>query len=132
MDTNNGRRVSYHTMIVLALIAGAFGIAVQFLPDGEILSFMVSVGALGALIGGSKDYEERDRQQLRQSYKTAYEWLLLTIMFAYAFIVIFNSSTIMEGVIIFLNRHWPGFVISLMCLLMGMAGFQRTQSETSA
>ncbi len=49
---------------------------------------MLSASAVGGLIGGSKDYEERDRQQLRRSYKTAYEWLLLAIMAAYAFIVL--------------------------------------------
>ncbi len=82
MSTKNVRRVNYRTMLVLALIAGAFGIAVQFMPDGEILSLMLSASALGGLIGGSKNYEERDRQQLRQSYKTAYEWLLLAMLAA--------------------------------------------------
>ena len=132
MSIKNVRRVNYRTMLVLALIAGGFSIAFQFMPDGEILSFMLSVSALGGLIAGSKDYEERDRQQLRQSYKTAYEWLLLAIMAAYAFIVLFRWLTIMEGVVIFLNGHWPGLVISIMCLLMGLAGFQRTGSESSA
>ena len=54
----NGRRVNYRTMIVLALIAGGLGIAVLFMPDGEILSFMLSCAALGGLIGGSKVVDE--------------------------------------------------------------------------
>jgi FtsH-binding integral membrane protein len=113
------------------LIAGGFGIAVQFMPDGEILAFMVSTAALGGLIGGSNDYNEQDRQQLRQSYKTAYEWLLLAIMAAYAFIVISRWLHIIEGGVSFLNGHWPGLVISMMCLFMGMAGFQRIRKESS-
>ena len=124
----NERSVNYRTMSVLALIAGGFGIAVQFMPDGEILAFMVSTAALGGLIGGSNAYNERDRQQLGQSYKIAYEWLLLTIMFAYAFIVFSRWLSILEGLAIFLNSHWPGLVISVMCMLMGMAGFQRIRS----
>jgi hypothetical protein len=132
MNTKNRRRVNYHTMIVLALVAGVFGIVFQFMPDGGSLSFMVSVVALGGLVGGSKDYEERDRQQLRRSYKTAYEWLLLAVMVAYAFILISSWLNIMEEAVIFLNSHWPGLIISVMCLLMGIAGFHRTRSEDSA
>jgi hypothetical protein len=116
-------------MIVLALIAGVLGIAFQFMPDGELLSFMLSVPALGGLIGGSKYYEKRERQQLRQSYKTAYEWLLLTIMATYAFILISSWFAIMEAAVIFLNGHWPGLTISVMCLLMGIVGFQRIPAE---
>jgi hypothetical protein len=118
-------------MIVLALIAGGFGVAVHFMPDGGILAFMVSAAALGGLIGGSNDYNEQERQQLTQSYKTAYEWLLLAIMTAYAFIVFSRWLSNLERVAIFLNTHWPSLVISMMCLLMGLAGFQRTRSESS-
>lgn len=132
MNTQNVRRVNYHTMIILVLIAGVFGIAFQFMPDGGILSFIVSVGALGGLVGGSKDYEAQDRQRLGQSYKTAYEWLLLAIMAAYAFILVSRWLNIMKGAVIFLNSHWPSLIISIMCLLMGIAGFHRTRSEVSA
>ena len=131
MKIKNGRRVNYRTMNVVALIAGGLGIAFQFMPDGGILSFMVSVGALGGLIGGNKDYEERDRQQLKHSYKIAYEWLLLAIMAVYAFILISKWLTNMEGAVVFLNSHWPSLIISIMCLLMGIAGFYRTRSEGS-
>jgi hypothetical protein len=132
MNIKTGRSVNYHTMIVLALIAGVFGIAFQFMPDGELLSFMLSVAALGGLIGGSNDYEERDRHQLKQSFKTAYEWLLLVMMAVYAYIMLSRWLTMMDGVVIFLNSHWPGLVISIMCLLMGLAGFHRTRSEGAA
>jgi hypothetical protein len=132
MNRKNGRRVSYQTMIVLAFIAGVLGIAFQFMPDGELLSFMLSVAALGGLISGSKAYEERDRLHLIQGYKTAYEWLLLAIMATYAFILFSRWFTIMEGVVTFLNSHWPGFIISMMCLLIGIVGFHRTRSEGSA
>jgi len=132
MNIKTGRRVNYHTMNVLALIAGVFGIAFQFMPDGESLSFMLSVAALGGLIGGSNDYEERDRQQLKQSFKTAYEWLLLAIMAVYAYIILSRWLIMIDGAVIFLNSHWPGLIISFMCLLMGLAGFQRTSREGSA
>lgn len=132
MNIKNGRKVNYHTMIILALIAGGLGIAFQFMPDGEILSFMLSLAALGGLISGSRDYEERDRQQLRESYKTAFEWLLLAIMAVYAFIALSRWLIIMDGAVIFLNGHWPGLTISIMCLLLGIAGLHRIPSESSA
>jgi hypothetical protein len=124
--------MNYHKMTVLAFIAGLFGIAFQFLPDGEILSFMVSVAALGGLIGGSKDFEGRERERLQQSLKTAYEWLLLAIMAGYAFIMLSRWLFIVEGAVIFLNGHWPGLIISIMCLLMGLAGLYRTRIEDIA
>ncbi len=132
VNTNNRRLVSYRTGIILALVAGAFGIAVQFLPDGELLSFMVSCAALGGLIGGANAYNEQERQQLSRSYKTAYEWLLLAIMTAYALIVLSSWWNTIAGVASFINRHWPGLAIAMMCLLMGMAGFQRNRAESAA
>lgn len=132
MNKNTRRRVSYHTMIVLAIIVGVTSLAFQFMPDGEILSFMLSVAVLGGLIAGSEDYEERDRQQLRRSYKTAFEWLLLVLMAAYAFILLSRWFVMMEGAVTFLNGHWPGFIIAAMCLLMGIAGLHRTPGEGSA
>lgn len=129
VSTKNGSRVNYRTMIILATAAGVCGITFQFLPDGEILSFMVSLAALGGLMGGSKGYNEQERQQLRQSYKTAFEWLLLALMIAYAFILFSGWLQVIEGAAVFLNSHWPGLVISSMCLFMGVAGFRRMRSE---
>ena len=124
--------MNYRTMLVLALVAGGFGIVLQFVPDGEILAFMVSLAALGGLIGESNDYGEQDRRHLTQSYKTAYEVLLLLIMFAYAAILGSRWLNITEAAATFLNGHWPGLLISLMCFLMGLAGFQRVRTESPA
>jgi hypothetical protein len=132
VNANGKLRVNYHTMTFLAVIAGAFGAVLQLIPDGEILSFMVSLAALGGLIGGGKEYSEQDRRQLGQSYKTAFEWLLLTIMAVYAFILIARWLNAAQSVAIFINSHWPGLTISAMCLLMGIAGLQKLQKENSA
>lgn len=118
-------------MLVLAIIAGTFGIAIQFMPDGELLAFMVSSAALGGLIGGANAYNEREHQELLQSYKTAYEWLFLVIMVTYALIVLSRWLNIMPEVVIFINSHWPGLVIAMMCLLMGTAGLQQRHNESS-
>lgn len=124
MCTKNVRSVSYRFMSILALTVGVICIAIQFLPGWEILSFMLSVAVLGGLIGGSNGYEEQDRQQLRRSYKTAYEWLLLVVMAAYAFIE-FSKWLPIEKTVVFINGHWPGLILAMMCALMGIAGFQK-------
>lgn len=86
MRTKNRRRVGYQAMAILAVVVGVFGIIFKFFPGWEFLSFLLSITVLGSLIGGSKDYEERERQNLEQSYKSTIEWLLLIILAAYAFI----------------------------------------------
>jgi hypothetical protein len=131
MSTKSGQRVSYRSMSVLALVVGVICIALQFIPGWELISFMLSVAVLGGLIGAGNSYEEQDRQQLGRSYKTAFEWLLLVMMAVYALIEFAKWLSIAEGSVMLLDGHWPGFVLALMCVLMGLAGFQRRSSESS-
>ena len=118
-------------MSILAIIVGGIGIILQFMPDWEFFTFFLSVPVLGGLIGGNSGYEEQDRQQLRQSYKTAYEGLLLVIMFAYAFIELSKWLAPTNGAFNFLNGHWCGLMFAVMCALMGIAGIQGKSSERS-
>ncbi len=79
--------LNFRSMLILTIIAGVMGIGFLFMPDSELLSFMVTVAVLGGLIGGGKDYAEPDRQQLVRSYKTAFEGLLMAMLLAFAIIV---------------------------------------------
>ena len=128
MDIKNASKVNYQLMVILAIVVGGFSILVQFLPGFELLSFMLSVAVLGGLIGGRSGYEERDRQQLARSYKTAYEWLLLVVLVAFAVIELARWVRI-EGAVVFLNNHWPGLLIASMCFLMGMAGLKKERID---
>jgi len=123
MSIKNRSVVGYRFMIILAVIIGLIGIALQFMPGWEFFTFFLCLAVLGGLIGGSGGYDEQDRRQLRQSYKTAFEWLLLVMMVAYAFIEVSRLLPYTEGAVGFLNGHWPGLVIAMMCALMGIAGF---------
>ena len=118
-------------MSILALIIGGIGILLQFMSGWEFFTFFLSVPVLGGLIGGNGGYEEQDRQQLCQSYKTAYEWLLLVIMAAYAFIELSKWLDPTNGAFNFLNGHWCGLMFAVMCALMGIAGIQGKSSERS-
>ena len=128
MNTQNESKVSYQSMAILALSVGALCIVLQFVPGWEVLSFMLSVAVFGGLVGGSRTYEERDRRQLGRSYKTAYEWLLLIVMVAYALIGL-SQWLHLEAAAIFINSHWPGLMLATMCALMGIAGFHQPRNE---
>lgn len=121
---------SYRSRSILALIVGSATIAVQFLPDFELLSFMLAVTTLGSLIGAEGGYEEADRRRLAQSYKFTLEWLLLAIMAAYALIEVSKWLGMMQGAAAFLNAHWPGLILSALCLFMGLAGTRKRPLTT--
>jgi len=129
VNKENVRKIDYHFMSIMAVVIGGFGIILQFLPGWEVFSFFLCVAVLGGLIGGGRDYDEQERHQLRQSYKTAFEWLLLVVMAAYAIIELSKGLALVSGVGDFLNSHWPGLMISVMCGLMGIAGVQKRKKE---
>lgn len=131
MNIKDKKPVSYRLMITLALIVGVVGIALQFFPDFELLSFTLTVAVLGSLIGGSNIYEERDRQRFGHSFGKAFEWLFLVVLVAYALIVLSKWVVSIEGVAIFLNGHWSGLILSTMCIVMGIAGFQEVRTPGS-
>ncbi len=114
MNTKTERRMTYRFMSTLAVIVGVVGIALQLLPGWELLAFMLSTAVLGGLIGGRSGYDAAERQQLDGSYKTAFEWLLLIALFAYAFTVL-SSWLPLGDLAAFLGGRWPGLMIAVMC-----------------
>jgi hypothetical protein len=132
MNTKSRTRVSYRFMVILALVVGIAGIAFLFIPDFELLAFMLTVAVLGGLAGGSNSYQEWERVQLRQSYQRAFEGLLLVLMAAYALIKLSQWFVLIEAAATFLNEHWPILILSVMCIAMGIAGLQKARTAGSA
>jgi hypothetical protein len=133
MNTKSRSRVSYRFMVLLTLVVGIIGIVCLFIvPDFELLSFMMTVAVLGSLAAGNNDYEEWERQQLRQSYQKAFEGLLLVVMVAYALIKFSQLVVFTEAAATFLNNHWPVLILSVMCIAMGIAGLQKARITSSA
>jgi hypothetical protein len=126
---NRQGRVNYHGMALLALIAGAAGLALHLMHDGELLAFMLSAAGLGGLVGGRPAYTEGERQQLSRSFQTAFEALLLCLMGAYAFVLAGGALPLLSEGVVFVNGHWPSLVIALMCLLLGLAGLRPAPAE---
>ena len=122
-------RFDYHFMAVLAAVAGIIAIALQLVPGFELITFVLTVAALGGLMSGDPSYDEQARHHLTRSYKTTVECLLLIVLTAYAFIELSRWLPV-ERATTFLNAHWPGFLLAIMCLVMGIAGLRgekRTQ-----
>lgn len=117
---------SYRSLSSLALIVGIATVVLQFLPGFELLSFMLSVTTLGSLVGAEASYQEVDRRRLAQSYKFTVERLLLAAIAAYALIEVSKWLGIMQGAVTFLNAHWPGLILSALCLFMGLAGVRKS------
>jgi hypothetical protein len=124
MNTNK-TIVTYRFMIIFSIVVGVICIALLFLPDFDLLSLVLALAFLGGLIGGENSYEERDRQHFQQSYKPAFEWLLLVLLAAFAFIACSKWFGFGEVAIVFLNNHWPSLIVSVMCILLGIAGLKK-------
>lgn len=113
---------NYHYMIVLAIIVGILSLVLQFFPGYEILAFVLVVVAMGGLLSGSHQFAGKDRNYTRRYFKIAFDWLIVTLLVAYASIVLSQWLTAMQGVIDFLNAHWAGLILSMMCIVLGVCG----------
>ena len=131
MNSRGKPTVNYRFMLVLAIVVGIISIVLLFLPDFDLLAFMLTVAVLGGLIGGTNGYEEQDRQHFMHGYKFAFEWLLLVLLTACALIACSKWFGVFAGTVDFLNEHWPALIISVMCILLGVSGFQRKIGEGS-
>ncbi len=125
-------RVTYHFTIVFTIVVGIASILILFLPGFDILSIGLSCATLGGLIGGNSSYKEHNRQLLLQSYRPAFEWLLLVLLAAFAFIAGSEWFGFGDETVIFINAHWPSMVVSTMCIVLGLAGLQMEMSQSSA
>ena len=123
------RPISYHAMTLLAVMFGAISLALHLLHGMELVSFILSVASVGGLVGGRPGYSEAERQQLTRSFQTVFEAQLLMMMAAYAFILVAAGLPLLSTVVVFLNARWPSLVISLMCLLLGLAGLRPAPVE---
>ncbi len=118
------------SMASLVLFAGVLGIAFQFLGDlGDLAILILAPAALGGLVASSNKFDEREQQLLSQAFSKAFGWLLFVLLVAYAFLEVSEWLRLADSAVVFLNARWPGFTVSLMCLLLGVAGLSVFRGE---
>ena len=122
-SVNNRQRLA-PMLLWITLAAGVFGLVVQLIPDGTMLTFMVGVAAIGGLAGSRKIFDERENQLLWQSYGTAFEYLFIVIYFVYAFIIFAGWLHFAGDLVGFIQSHWIGLIASAMCILLGFVGIR--------
>jgi hypothetical protein len=123
MERKPSLLLDYHSMAVLAVVVGVLTIALQLVPGFELISFMLSVAALGGLLSGTSRSDDQARERLSNSYKVGFESLLLIIMAAYALMEV-SSWQGLQGVSAALSSRWPGLLLAIMCLVMGLAALR--------
>ncbi len=56
--------ITTRALLVTTLVAGIFGLLVLLMPDGTMLTFLVTMGAVTGLTASSKSRDERENQLL--------------------------------------------------------------------
>ena len=111
-------------MMIVTLGAGITGFLYQLIQDGSMLTFLVTMSAIGGLAASSKTFDERESQLLWHSYANAFEGLIIAVYLAFALIMLSNSIHIGVEITSFLNAHWPSMIASVMCILLGIVGLR--------
>ena len=122
------RRVNFEekhlslSFMVMVLWAGIVGIAFQFnesVKDLAIFTGMVTFFSLGIT---SRKFDEREQQLLSQAYSITFQWLAVILLVAYVFLQISARTSFASGFALFVNTHWMGIIVSVICAILGGAG----------
>lgn len=122
---------NYRSMIVITLVCGVMSIAFQLFEGFELISFMLAAVGIGSLIGGGKVSAKTEPQLPEKSFKTAFEWLLFIIMAAMIFLMTSNGFRVFPKANDFLSTHWPGLMLSVMCIVLAISGLRKTNRSQS-
>ena len=132
MNTKKRFFYNYRAMIIITLICGFMSIIMQLFAGFELPGFMLAVVGIGSFWGNSKGIASSERQLPEKSFKTAFEWLLLIMMAAMAFLMISNGYRVLPKANDFLSTHWPGLMLSVMCIVLAISGLRKTNPAQSA
>jgi hypothetical protein len=112
------------SLMILVLWAGIVGIAFQLnesVKDLAIFTGMVTFFSLGI---SSRKFDEREQQLLSQAYSITFQWLAVVLLVIYAFLQISALTNFASGIALFLNTHWMGITVSVVCAILGAAGIR--------
>lgn len=122
---------TYKMMIVFSLFSGVMSFAIQFLEGFELLGFLLAVTGMGGLFGGERGKEASGPRLMEKSFKLAFEWLIMILMLAFTFLVFSNIFHIFVGANDFINAHWPGLMLSVVCIVLASSGLRKLNQPQS-
>lgn len=132
METIKRKTFDSHEMSLMAIIVGVVSIGILFIPGFELLAYMLTVVAIAGLLGGGRNIPNQNQFLQADRFKKAFEALLLIIMAVYGFIVISNGFGVLTGAVLFINNHWPALMLSMMCIVLGLAGVKKSETHVNA
>jgi hypothetical protein len=116
-------------VFLLMIIAGGFGILLQFMPDPDLLTFIIVLSALTSAVGSKPKWDERENQLLGQSFSDAFQWTLIGLYILFTGTVLLGWIGLVHGWLAYVAAHWIGYIASAMCLLLGVAGLREFREE---
>ncbi len=110
------------SLMILVLWAGVVGIAFQLNESVKDLAIFTGMVTFFSLTISSRKFDEREQQLLSQAYSITFQWLAVILLACYAFLQISAQANFGAGIALFLNTHWIGIVVSVICTILGGAG----------
>jgi len=117
------------SMMILVLWAGLFGIAVQFIESVKDLAIFAGMVEFFSLVVTSRKFDEREQQLLNQSYSLTFQWLIIILLVTYGFLQVSERLNIANNIASFINTHWVGMIVSVICVLLGITGLRFFREE---
>ena len=117
------------SMMIIALWAGLLGIALQFNNLVQDNAIWIGLVVFGGLAVSGRRFDERERQLLSQAYSLTLQWLAIALLGAYAFLQASEWLNIAGNIASFLNSHWIGITVSVICVFLGSAGLRLFREE---
>lgn len=122
---------SYKMMIVFSLYCGVMSLVAQLFEGFEAIGLVLAASGIAGLSGVWKGKTPSVPHLAEKCYKMTFEWLLLIMMAAMAFLMTSNGFKVFPKANDFLSTHWPGLVLSVMCIVLGISGLRKPDQTPS-
>jgi hypothetical protein len=110
------------SIMIMVLWAGIVGIAFQLNESVKDLAIFTGMVTFFSLVISSRKFDERELQLLSQAYSITFQWLAVILLVIYIFLQISARANFAGGIALFLNAHWIGITVSVICAILGGAG----------
>jgi hypothetical protein len=110
------------SLMIMVLWAGIVGLAFQLNESIKDLAIFTSMVTFFSLTISSRKFDEREQQLLSQAYSITFQWLAVILLVVYVFLQISARANFAGDIALFLNSHWIGITVSIICTILGVTG----------